>query len=366
MMSIDEIRNWTYLLKGSLKNKILICGLLIVIGVLLAFSFLRFLAPQKTKPSQPKPLTHHLRLLAFFENGWGGVYGDSFPGLQENYRFIDLLSPFWYSLDDTGQLRVNRSRAEVQEFAASQSIPILPLVTNWQGRSGGFLVNDQARRTSLANLRELALNYQGLNLDIEYLLPSFKQPLARYVQELHALLARDQKQLYVCVYPQVDFPASRSGIHDYQALSAACDGLILMAYDYRRPGTPAGPVAPLPWVETNIQNTLQSVPPEKLWLGIPGYGYRWRGNGTRPEAVPAWNIEQDSREKNIPGQWDSISRSPYLTYPENGSTVTVYYENRRSSAEKIKLAQKYHLQGIALWRLGYEVKDFWSLRRMNP
>jgi spore germination protein YaaH len=58
-----------------------------------------------------------------------------------------------------------------------------------------------------------------------------------------------------------------------------------MAYDYHRPGTSPGPVAPLAWVEANIQNTLQTVPPEKLWLGIPGYGYRWRSPETRPVAL---------------------------------------------------------------------------------
>jgi spore germination protein len=362
---MNHFRNWAHSLRRTLKNKVLVLGFLLIIGLPSAFILTRIPAPQKIRSSQPSPSAHRLQMLAFFENGWGGVYGDSFPTLKEQYQFINLLSPFWYSLDDSGQIRVNRNRAEVCDFATSQGIPILPLVTNWQGRSGGFLIREQARQASLSNLRELAQNFQGLILDIENLPPNYKEPLARYVQELSSLLFKDQKQLLVCVYPQVDFPASRSGIHDYQALSAACDGLILMAYDDHRPGTPAGPVAPISWVEANLKNAIHSVPPEKLWLGIPGYGYRWRraharDAGTNPVALPAWKVEQEAREKNIPTQWDFNSQAPFLIYPEGNVTVA-WYENRRSMAGKIKLAQKYRLPGVALWRLGYEVKDFWSL-----
>ena len=329
-------------------------------AVILLVNFTMIKKPGNEK--EPEIVTNHpLQVTAFFENGWGGIYGDSFPGLRDNYKFIDVLSPFWYSLDDTGGVRVDRSRAEVLDFSQSKGIPVFPLVTN-QGKSGRFLTDETARRAALTNLLNLAeqYHYPGLNLDIESLPPGLKEPLAQFAQELHILLTVNQKQLYVCVYPQVDFPESRSGLHDYKALAEASDGLILMAYDHHRPGTRPGPVAALPWVETNIQNTLKVVPPEKLWLGIPGYGYRWRGQA-KTEAVPAWKAEADAREQKIPAQWDLVSQTPYYTLGANSAGGVVWYEDARSAREKFKLARKYRLKGVALWRLGYEVKDFWGL-----
>jgi spore germination protein len=344
-----------------LKTKFLIIiFLLIVLILVIALPHLK--PPEKTRMSKEPP-EHRLMMMAFFENGWGGIYGDSFPGFQENYQFIDVLSPFWYSLDEQGQIRVNRSRAQVRALAESRDIHVIPLVTNWQGGSSRFLTSEPARRTSLANLLNLARNYQGLNLDVEYLPVSFRESLALYVQGLRGLLAREKKQLFVCVYPQVDFPEFRSGLHDYRALSAACDGLIMMAYDYHRPGTPAGPVAPIHWVEANIQHALKMVPPDKLWLGIPGYGYRWGGQA-KTVAIPAWKAERDAMDKKN-SAWDRASQTPYYIFGENSAGGVVWYEDKRSAGEKLKLARKYKLRGVALWRLGYEVRDFWSLFRGN-
>lgn len=343
-----------------MKLKFIILSI-IMITVVLVVNLTMF-KPTGKKKEFEKATEHPLQVMAFFENGWGGIYGDSFPGLQQNYRFIDILSPFWYSLDDAGRIRVDRSRSQVLDFSNGKNIAVMPLVTNWQGKSGGFLTSEGARRNALNNLLNLVRQYQypGLNLDIEYLPPGYKEPLTQFVQELCKLLAEEKKQLYVCVYPQVAFPESRSGLHDYQGLAAASDGLILMAYDHHRPGTRPGPVAALPWVETNIQNALKVVPPEKLWLGIPGYGYQWRGQA-KTGAIPAWKAEADAREQKIAVQWDLVSQTPYFAQGANGSGGVVWYEDKRSAREKIKLARKYKLKGVALWRLGYEVKDFWGL-----
>jgi spore germination protein YaaH len=340
-----------------LKPKIVV-GIVIFAILIGAIIFPHRKPPHKIKTPE-KPAVHPLMMMAFFENGWGGVYGDSFPVLKENYPFVDVISPFWYSVDDAGQIRVNRSRLEVLDFAKSKDIPVIPLVTNWQGSGGRFLTSEPARQNSLANLVNLSRNYPGLNLDVEFLPASYREPLVQYIQSLHTLLAQEKKQLLVCAYPQVDFPQSRSALHDYPGLAAACDGLILMAYDYHRPNTASGPVAPLPWVEANIQYALKAVPPDKLWLGIPGYGYRWQGQA-KTEAIPAWKAEQDARELKIPVQWDPTSQTPFYTWDTNHNGGVVWYEDKRSTGEKIKLARKYRLKGLALWRMGYEVKGFWS------
>lgn len=343
-----------------MKLKFIILSIIMAI-IILAANLIMLKPPGKER--ELETITEHpLQVMAFFENGWGGIYGDSFPGFQENYQFIDVLSPFWYSLDNAGRVRVDRSRSEVLDFSQSKGVPVIPLVTNWQGKSGRFLTEKSARRAALANLMNLARQYQypGLNLDVEYLPPSYKEPLVQFVQELHRLLAEEKKQLYVCVFPQVDFPESRSGLHDYQRLAAASDGLILMAYDHHRPGTRPGPVAALIWVENNIQNALKTVPSEKLWLGIPGYGYRWSGQA-KTTAIPAWKAEADAREQKITVQWDLVSQTPYYTMGTNNTGGVVWYEDKRSAREKLKLARKYKLKGVALWRLGYEVKDFWGL-----
>jgi spore germination protein YaaH len=59
-------------------------------------------------------------------------------------------------------------------------------------------------------------------------------------------------------------------------------------------------------------------------------------------------------------QWDETAREPYVIYREGDYYNQIYYENQASLSEKIKLAERYQLGGVALWALGYEDKELLS------
>jgi spore germination protein YaaH len=67
-------------------------------------------------------------------------------------------------------------------------------------------------------------------------------------------------------------------------MSKIADNIVLMAYDYHSTSSfVTGPVAPLSGagimseydVTAAVEKTLDLIPPQKLVLGIPLYGYEW-------------------------------------------------------------------------------------------
>lgn len=344
----------------QIKIKLFIGLILITVLTAAILSFQPKIQPPLPTPLPiPKP-----QVMAFFVNGRGA--GDSFPSLQTHYQFLDIISPFWYSIRDNGHVSTD-SRHEVSQFARQSGLKTIPLVTNSTGTSSQFLINSAAREQSLTELVKIAREYDGLNLDIEYISPKYREPLTQYVQQLSSLLIRERKKLYFCVFPQLDFPEKLWRLHDYQGLADVCDGIILMAYDQHRPNTSAGPVASIGWVEDNIRHALKSIPLKKLWLGIPVYGYKWRtGPSGKGIALSAREAEENAARLNIEPQWDPNAKVPYYSYTGDTlstpqSRFTVWYEDKKSATFKYELVKKYGLPGIAFWRLDYEVEDFWEV-----
>jgi spore germination protein YaaH len=52
--------------------------------------------------------------------------------------------------------------------------------------------------------------------------------------------------------------------------------------------------------------------------------------------------------------YDELSQSPWLVYKQNGNIKQIYYEDEKSLLRKLEFADNTHLEGVALWALGYE------------
>ncbi|NOZ92216.1 hypothetical protein GM182_01145 [bacterium 3DAC] len=118
------------------------------------------------------------------------------------------------------------------------------------------------------------------------------------------------------------------------------DRFILMAYDY---DFKSGVLAPISKVESSIR-FYESLS-DKLLLGIPLYGYLKTDKGT--QAVQIKNIEDAT-----------VSYSKEGEAKTRGETGTITWNDIKTISEKIALARKYHLRGIALWAVGYTSDEF--------
>ena len=189
---------------------------------------------------------------------------------------------------------------------------------------------------------------------------------------------------YVVVSAFADSATQNRVSSDLENLSRAADGIFIMAYDYHRPvSEEIGPVAPIqgPGIDVmeTINDFLTKMPPNKIILGVPYYGYNWlvddeseyskRSEGSDEKGysgAQAYDHVMETIIENRPFiKWNENGKSPYFTYISKDSNHlrTVYYENAKSLKYKYDIVKDYNLGGVGIWALGYEggYTELWEL-----
>ncbi|HNX93276.1 MAG TPA: glycosyl hydrolase family 18 protein, partial [Syntrophomonas sp.] len=151
------------------------------------------------------------------------------------------------------------------------------------------------------------------------------------------------------------------GFYDYDAIGGIVDRVVIMAYDYNYKTSPAGPVAPLWWVEDVVSYLKTIIPTEKILLGLPTYGYDW-GEGIDTATVTAKRLQSLKNQYNLTESFDEASMSPYYSYVDNnGVSHQIWLENRASLNTKLEVALDNNLAGVSFWRIGNGFTDLYDL-----
>ena len=247
--------------------------------------------------------------------------------------------------------------------AAAAGLPIWPSLANDSTNPSATdqLLTNPTAVAGLVNEMTAAIRfsgYGGINVDFEGMLGADKAPFTAFIQQLAAAIHAHGAKLIVDVVPH-DFAGVNpySAAYDVAALGKAADFIDLMAYDQHGNGGTPGPVAGFDWDNAILQATLPDLNPAHVLLGIPLYGRAW---GSLGGASAYSNVLFNGL--SIPGarvDYDFRAQTPYILSP-NGSLIT-YFDDADSLARKVALVHRYHLAGIAAWRLGFEDPGFWSL-----
>lgn len=241
----------------------------------------------------------------------------------------------------------------LRALARHRGITIYPLLSLKSVSDGmTLLTNNRTRAEAIENLNKLVTRYQfgGIHIDFEYLNPRYAVHLATFLKELHS--AMPGITLSMALFPQVDFPARYSGFHNIEVIGPHLDEMVLMCYDYHRPGTKAGPVTDIQWAEKNILKVLQHMKPSQIWLGIPAYGYAWDEQNRTTVITARRGVILAERY----GGTRHKSGTLYFVWPRKGN-VQVYLSDAITRQRMDELARRYSLKGTALWRLGFEERE---------
>lgn len=279
---------------------------------------------------------------------------------------LDIISPTWlYVSDDKGNLKSTLD-AEYLKWAKKENYSVWPTVKNdfISMEQLSTIMNDMnLRKVLIDNIVADAIKneYEGINIDFEYMLKEDKNIFSQFVRELSAELRRNK----ILVSIDVTVPGGSENYslcYDRTALAKAVDYMMLMAYDqYGSWSTYAGPVASASWVESNIQTMLgyEGVDKDKLFLCVPFYSRYWvvdsqTGMKKKTRALDMKTANSYLEKYKEHAKWSEIDGQYYIEYKENNDIIKIWIENEDSLKEKIELINKYDLAGVAIWRWGYE------------
>ena len=148
-------------------------------------------------------------------------------------------------------------------------------------------------------------------------------------------------------------------------MGAAANSALLMTYEWGYTYGPPMAVAPLHKVRQVVEYAVTRIPPQKLSLGIPNYGYDWTLPYVRGEskARTIGNIEavQLAIAHDAVIQFDPLAQSPFFHYQENGREHEVWFEDIRSLQQKFNLVLEFQLRGVGYWQIMQLFRANWLL-----
>jgi len=285
---------------------------------------------------------------------------------------LDEANFFWYEVQPDGSLRAFPGAEDAALLAVTRahSLRVLPtLMNDSDGPHVAALLADEKTRT--AHVSEVValverMGYDGVDVDYEALPAEARDDFTAFIEALAEALHARGKLLSVAVHPKTDDQGTWNGprAQDWPRLGAAVDEFKVMAYDYHWRTSSPGPIAPLDWVDGVLTYAEQTVPPDKIWMGLPFYGYNWvEQKGTGLVWATAGLL---IRQRHPATRRDPSSGELYFSYRTGEEQHTIYVPDAKAIALKVRWVRQTHpdIAGIAIWRLGGESPDHWlAVRR---
>ncbi len=288
-------------------------------------------------------------------------------------RAIDEVDLDWFYSRRNGTVIQGFNDPALVAAARSAGLSLFATVSNWSDARNDFdpavpraiLQTRKKMRRHAANLAALCatLGYDGIDLDWESLKARERDRFSDFVEELAADLHAEGKRLAIAISAKTSEPGDWSGTkaEDWFRLGAAVDEFKVMTYDYSGPWSSPGPIAPPGWMDAVLTFAESEVPPDKIMMGLPFYGYDWSG-GT------AVGLDWADAQVLIAQYAPAVARDPsgeatFIYTDAMGIVHTVFFQDEVSIADKLGVITGDHpaIRGIAIWVLEREDPGFWGV-----
>lgn len=351
------------------------------------------------------------RALRKIFSGWMtdySTYGDTTKGQIQAMDFVvahaDMFAqvhPFWYTLTSATTIKdkylTQNSIDKAIPISTMQSlgIKVIPTITDGtaEGALSKIMGNDADRATLIKSISDLVTvnNYDGIDLDFEGFAfvdkiatwPTIQPRWVKFITELSTTLHAQSKLLSVTTPYLLDPITGKKGYYFYAwpEISNYIDRLNIMAYDYHKFDTAAGPIGPINWFEPSLIYALKSVAPWKIYIGTPNYGYNWVTKVTgvcptntpasekissnaaiihqlkaqaildKPGAVATYNEKYGETNILYTAEFNGVNKSNTPTSCKVNHSA--WYLDARGYNARAKLVEQYRLGGISEWEIGY-------------
>lgn len=297
-------------------------------------------------------------------NGYAYTFIDE-QVLRQVLPYLTYLTVFTYGFKENGELIVADDE-KILEITKSYGVMPLLLISTL-GEDGNFnntlstkLFNDPlAQEVLIENLLRTVREkgYSGVEVDFEFIPKEDSSGYLQFLSRLSESLKNEGYKLFVALAPKTS--AEQEGLlyegHDYGGIGEIADYVILMTYEWGYKFGPPGAVSPINNVENVIRYAVTEIPPQKILLGVPNYGYDWplpfvKGE-TEAEGISNSIALERAKNRGVNIMYDEESQAPYYTYTLDGVEHIVWFENASSVLAKLELVEKYNLAGISIWNI---------------
>lgn len=299
------------------------------------------------------------------------------------YDLLTHIAAFDFAVDANGNIAKPSywPWTDIINKAHANGVKVIMTVVNFNANDiHTILTEANVKSRFFTNVKTLLNQYSldGVNVDFEGLSSADRGSLLNGFMDD---LSQSVKQTFP--HAEVSFagPAVNWGGWDLLGLSQACDYIFIMGYAFSGGWSAyAGPTAPLTGGNYNITNTVTvqyaevlNSHPEKLILGLPYYGCRWKTTSSLKGAATSdflgnpFYSQEEKEAENYGSFWDTKSQTPWYRYQIGSQWYQVWYDDARSLGLKYNFADEHSLKGVGMWALGYDNgrSELWNLLRRH-
>ena len=291
---------------------------------------------------------------------------EGYVSIQENKELISAIKPVWYKVKKDGTITkfTGSEDSQIIQFAKDNNIEIIPTITNDCEPINAEKVIKSSELSSKHIEEILKLvdthDYDGIDINYECLSgKSIRETYSDFIKKIAAQLHTKNKLLTTSVHAKDSEYGTWEGpaTQDWKVLGENCDQVKIMTYDYHWSTSEAGEIAPVTWIEETLSYAVKHIDPSKIYLGIHFYGYDWVGKKAESQT---YRDVLELIDKFDPKIKKSTEGEKYFKYVSGSKSHTVYYADSGTITARVKLANKYKIAGIGIWRLGQEDPKNWE------
>lgn len=285
--------------------------------------------------------------------------------LRKNLLFASECAIFGYGFRDDGSLIIPQNEEFlIDAITGFSAKPILLLSSigddgTFSTQRSSLLFRDKALQNRvidnlISEMREKG--YGGIDLDFEYINQSDTDAFISFIENVAERMRPNGFTVNVDLAPKTS--KNQQGIlyeaHDYGAIGAISDTVLLMTYEWGYTYGPPMAVAPISAVRRVVEYATREIERDKIMLGIPNYGYNWRlpyeRGTTRAENIGNEGAVLLAADVGAEIKFDEEAASPYFEYTDRGgSQHIVWFEDVRSIKAKFELLEEFNLRGAGYW-----------------
>lgn len=296
--------------------------------------------------------------------------------LRKTLPFLTYLSLFTYGFTPEGELipiEDDELIALANEYGVAPIMVLAPMTPEGAFNSDiahRMFINEAAENQLIENIVTTmqAKGYRGLDIDFEFILPEDKEEFLSFITKVQARLSQEGLLTFVALAPKTS--GEMTGLlyeaHDYPAIGAVADDVLLMTYEWGYMFGPPMATAPLNSIRLVLDYGVSVIDPDKILLGIPNYAYDWplpfmRGE-TQAEAITNQEAIARAAATNEMIMFDSVAQVPYYFYSDdNGIAHVVWFDDVRSMDAKMNLIPEYGLNGAGIWQIMNYFPGLWNV-----
>jgi spore germination protein len=291
---------------------------------------------------------------------------------------LTYLSIFNYTASEEGEIIQYRDDTELIQTSLEYGVvPLLMITTSSQTGEPNIeiayniLLSEEAQDRNINQFMEIIKNkgYRGINMVFHYLSQNSQFLYLNFVNKVSERLR--QEGLLFIITINYDLQIKNGDIKleqiDYAAFNSFVDGIIFLKFVWGANTDPPAPIINNNNIRILLDYATQSVPPEKIMVGNPIFGYDWLlpyiEGRTIATSMTVNAVYELAYETGAVIQFDENSQTPFFYYNQIiGIPVEhiVWFVDVRSIVGINEIVKEYSLGGSGIWNLMFYYPQLWT------